>query len=211
MELNLVMLGPPGAGKGTQARQLRRTWNIPHISTGAMLRDAVAAGTPLGREVAGIMESGGLINDEVITRVVTERLAQPDTEAGFLLDGFPRTIPQAESLERIIAGRAPLIIIDIVLSEAEVIRRLASRMVCAECGANAAGEGTTCHDCGGPLVPRADDREQVVLNRLAVYREQTEPLVRYYGERPTYCRIDGARLADDVTKDIIREVESRRR
>ena len=208
MELNLVMLGPPGAGKGTQARQLRRKWNIPHISTGAMLREAVATGTPLGREVAAIMEGGGLIDDEVITRVVTERLAQPDTRAGFLLDGFPRTIPQARSLDEIIAGRAPLIIIDIVLSEAEVIRRLASRMVCAECGANAVGEGTACHDCGGPLVPRADDREQVVVNRLKVYREQTEPLVQYYGTRPTYCRIDGARLPDDVTTHIIKAVES---
>jgi adenylate kinase len=207
MELNLVMLGPPGAGKGTQARQLRRRWNIPHISTGAMLREAVQAGTPLGREVGAIIETGGLIDDEVITRVVTERLAQPDTKRGFLLDGFPRTIPQAESLERIVTGRAPLIIIDIVLSEAEVIRRLASRMVCAECGTNATGEGTTCHDCGGPLVPRADDREQVVINRLQVYRNQTEPLVKYYGERPTYCRIDGARLPDDVTADIITSVE----
>jgi len=201
------MLGPPGAGKGTQARQLRRRWNIPHISTGAMLREAVQAGTPLGREVGAIIETGGLIDDEVITRVVTERLAQPDTKRGFLLDGFPRTIPQAESLERIVTGRAPLIIIDIVLSEAEVIRRLASRMVCAECGTNATGEGTTCHDCGGPLVPRADDREQVVINRLQVYRNQTEPLVKYYGERPTYCRIDGARLPDDVTADIIKSVE----
>ena len=208
MELTLVMLGPPGAGKGTQARQLRRRWNIPHISTGAMLRDAVAAGTPLGREVAAIMESGGLISDDVITRVVTERLAHPDTGSGFLLDGYPRTIPQAESLEAIVSGRSPLIVIDIVLSEAEVIRRLASRMVCAECGANAVGEGSACHDCGGPLVPRADDREQVVLNRLKVYREQTEPLVRYYGNRPTYCRIDGARLPDDVTMDIIKAVES---
>jgi adenylate kinase len=207
MDLNLVMLGPPGAGKGTQARQLRRKWNIPHISTGAMLRDAVAAGTSLGKQVAAIMESGGLIDDELITRVVNERLAQADTKPGFLLDGFPRTIPQAESLDRIIADRAPLIVIDIVLSEAEVIRRLASRMVCAECGANAMGEGTTCIDCGGPLVPRADDREQVVLNRLQVYREQTEPLVRYYGSRPTYCRIDGARLPDDVTADIIKSVE----
>jgi len=207
MDLNLVMLGPPGAGKGTQARQLRRKWNIPHISTGAMLRDAVAAGTPLGKQVAAIMESGGLIDDELITRVVNERLAQADTKTGFLLDGFPRTIPQAESLDRIIADRAPLIVIDIVLSEAEVIRRLASRMVCAECGANAMGEGTTCIDCGGPLVPRADDREQVVLNRLQVYRDQTEPLVRYYGSRPTYCRIDGARLPDDVTADIIKSVE----
>jgi adenylate kinase len=210
MELNLVMLGPPGAGKGTQARQLRRKWNIPHISTGAMLRDAVAAGTPLGREVAVIMENGGLIGDDVITRVVTERLAQQDTKVGFLLDGFPRTIPQAESLDGVIAARSPLIVVDIVLSEAEVIRRLASRMVCAECGANAVGEGTNCHDCGGPLVPRADDREQVVVNRLKVYREQTEPLVRYYGKRPTYCRIDGARLPDDVTTDIIAAVEKHR-
>jgi len=208
MELNLVMLGPPGAGKGTQARQLRRKWNIPHISTGAMLREAVAAGTPLGREVAAIMESGGLIDDDVITRVVTERLAQPDTTVGFLLAGFPRTLPQAASLDGIVAGRPPLIIVDIVLTEAEVVRRLASRMVCAECGANAVGEGTTCHDCGGPLIPRADDREQVVLNRLKVYREQTEPLVKYYGTRPTYCRIDGARLPDDVTADIITAVEA---
>jgi len=208
MELNLVMLGPPGAGKGTQARQLRRKWNIPHISTGAMLREAVAAGTPLGREVAAIMESGGLIDDSVVTRVVTDRLAQPDTAVGFLLDGFPRTIPQAEALDRILADRAPLVVIDIVLTEAEVIRRLASRMVCAECGANAVGEGTACHDCGGPLVPRADDREQVVLNRLQVYREQTEPLVQYYGNRHTYCRIDGARLPDDVTADIIKAVEA---
>jgi len=207
MELNLVMLGPPGAGKGTQARQLRRRWNIPHISTGAMLREAVQAGTPLGREVAAIMETGGLIDDEVITRVVTERLAQPDTKRGFLLDGFPRTIPQARALDEIVAERAPLIIIEIVLSQAEVIRRLASRMVCAECGTNATGEGEACHDCGGPLVPRADDREQVVINRLEVYRNQTEPLVKYYGERPTYCRIDGARLPDDVTADIIKSVE----
>ncbi len=208
MEFNLVMLGPPGAGKGTQARQLRRKWNIPHISTGAMLREAVQAGTPLGREVGAIMESGGLISDEVITRIVTERLAQPDTMVGFLLDGFPRTIPQARSLEDIIAGRSRLIIIDIVLTEAEVVRRLASRMVCAECGTNATGEGEACIDCGGPLVPRVDDREQVVLNRLEVYRSQTEPLVRYYGERPTYCRIDGARLPDDVTAEIINAVES---
>jgi len=207
MELNLVMLGPPGAGKGTQARQLRRRWNIPHISTGAMLREAVQAGTPLGREVAAIMETGGLIDDEVITRVVTERLAQPDTKRGFLLDGFPRTIPQARALDEIIPGRAPLIIIEIVLSQAEVIRRLASRMVCAECGTNATGEGEACHDCGGPLVPRADDRQQVVINRLEVYRNQTEPLVKYYGERPTYCRIGGARLPDDVTADIITSVE----
>ena len=206
------MLGPPGAGKGTQARQLRKRWDIPHISTGAMLREAVQAATPLGREVGAIMESGGLIDDDVITRVVNERLQQEDVKAGFLLDGFPRTIPQARSLDALVASRAPLVIVEIVLTEAEVVRRLASRMVCAECGTNAqdTGEGATCHDCGGPLVPRADDREQVVLNRLEVYRNQTEPLVKYYGERPTFCRIDGAQLPDDVTSDIIRSVEARR-
>jgi len=213
MELNLVMLGPPGAGKGTQARQLRRRWNIPHISTGAMLRDAVQAGTPLGRQVGAIMESGGLIDDDVITQVVAERLKQADTRTGFLLDGYPRTIPQARALDDIIASRSPLIVVDIVLTEAEVVRRLASRLVCAECGTNAqdTGEGATCHDCGGPLVPRADDREQVVLNRLEVYRNQTEPLIKYYGERPTFYRIDGAQLPDDVTSDIIQAVEAGRK
>src|SRR3979411_1668062 len=111
MELNLVMLGPPGAGKGTQARQLRRRWDIPHISTGAMLREAVQAATPLGREVGAIMESGGLIDDDVITRVVNERLQQHDARVGFLLDGFPRTIPQARSLDMLVTSRAPLVIV----------------------------------------------------------------------------------------------------
>ena len=210
MELNLVMLGPPGAGKGTQARQLRKRWNIPHISTGAMLREAVQAGTPLGREVGAIMESGGLIDDDVITRVVNDRLHQQDARMGFLLDGFPRTIPQARSLDELVSRRAPIVVVEIMLTEAEVVRRLASRMVCAECGTNAqdTGGSATCHDCGGHLVPRADDREQVVLNRLEVYRNQTAPLVKYYGERPRFCRIDGAQLPDDVTADIIKAVES---
>ena len=210
MELNLVMLGPPGAGKGTQARQLRKRWNIPHISTGAKLREAVEAGTPLGREVGAIMDSGGLIDDDVITRVVNDRLHQQDARMGFLLDGFPRTIPQARSLDELVSGRAPIVIVEIMLTEAEVVRRLASRMVCAECGTNAqdTGGSATCHDCGGRLVPRADDREQVVLNRLEVYRNQTAPLVKYYAERPTFCRIDGAQLPDDVTADIIKAVES---
>lgn len=205
----MVMLGPPGAGKGTQARQLRRRFNIPHISTGAMLREAVQAASPLGRQVAAIMESGGLIDDGVIIEVVRQRLQQPDTQQGFLLDGFPRTVPQAEALEGMLAGRAPLVIVEVALTEAEVVRRLASRLVCEECGTNAedAGEDATCHDCGGRLVPRADDREQVVVNRLKVYRTQTTPLVDYYADRRTFFRINGAQLPDDVTKDIVEAVE----
>ena len=202
------MLGPPGAGKGTQAGRLARIWSIPHISTGAMLRDAVKAATPLGLEVKAIMETGGLIDDATITRVVFERLQQPDVRAGFLLDGFPRTVPQAESLDAFMTGRAPIIVVEVALSEEEVLRRLAARMVCSECGTNAQDdrEFARCHDCGGPLVPRVDDREAVVRNRLAVYRQQTAPLISFYGSRQTFCRVDGAQLVDEVTAGIVKAV-----
>ena len=209
MALNLVLLGPPGAGKGTQAVRLARTWGIPHVSTGSMLRDAVKSGSALGRQVQTVIESGGLIDDALITEVVRERLRAPDTAGGFLLDGFPRTVPQAEALDRFDGIASPLVIVEIVLSESEVLRRLAARMICSECGANAQDdpqddqEFPTCHDCGGVLVPRADDREQVVRNRLEVYRRQTVPLIEYYGARPTYCRIDGAQLVDHVTAAIV--------
>jgi adenylate kinase len=210
MAFNLVMLGPPGAGKGTQAARLARLWSIPHISTGAMLRDAVKADSPLGREVKAIMETGGLIDDEVITRIVCDRLAQADAAGGFLLDGFPRTVPQAMALDRILGSRSPLVVIEVVLSPEDVLQRLAARMVCAECGTNAQDdrEFATCHDCGGPLVPRVDDRESVVRNRLDVYKRQTEPLVAFYGTRPTFCRVDGAQLVDRVTDDIVNAVHA---
>lgn len=209
MSLNLVLLGPPGAGKGTQAARLTRLWRIPHISTGAMLRDAIRAGTPLGREVQAIIERGGLIDDETITRIVGDRLQQPDAASGFLLDGFPRTVPQARSLDALLE-RAGLIVVEIALREEEVLHRLASRLICTECGANAMDDRdfATCHDCGGTLVPRADDAEQVVRERLNVYRRQTAPLIDYYSERPGYCRVDGSRFVDDVTAEIVHLVET---
>jgi adenylate kinase len=208
MSLNLILLGPPGAGKGTQAVRLARRWNIPHISTGAMLRDAVKAATPLGLQVKAIIESGGLIDDDTITRLVFERLNAPDARGGFLLDGYPRTVPQAQALDEYMIERPPLVIIDIVLTEEEVLHRLASRLVCSECGTNAQDDQAfaRCHDCGGELVPRADDRASVVRKRLEVYRAQTEPLVAYYRTRPTFCRIDGAQLVDEVTADIVASV-----
>jgi len=210
MALNVVLLGPPGAGKGTQAVRLARTWGIPHISTGTMLREAVKSGSPLGREVKAIIESGGLIDDAMITEVVRQRLASPDVANGFLLDGFPRTVPQAETLDGFSALQGPLVIVEIVLSEAEVLRRLAARMICSECGTNAQDdqEFATCHDCGGALVPRADDAEQVVRTRLDVYRRQTAPIVQYYGGRPTFCRVDGAQLVDLVTNAIVSSVDA---
>jgi adenylate kinase len=210
MSLNVVMLGPPGAGKGTQATRLTRLWGIPHISTGAILRDAIKAGTPLGREVQAIIERGALIDDTTITRIVCERVSAADAAHGFLLDGFPRTVTQAESLDDFMRGRGDLVIVEIALSEEEVLRRLASRMICSECGANAQDdrEVSTCHDCGGALVPRADDAEQVVRERLNVYRRQTAPLVEYYGRRSTYCRVDGASFVDDVSAEIVRAVNA---
>ncbi len=210
MALNFVLLGPPGAGKGTQAVRLARAWGIPHISTGTMLREAIRADSALGRSVKAVTESGGLIDDELIAEVVRERLSAPDARHGFLLDGFPRTVPQAETLDALNAGGAALVIVEIVLSEAEVLRRLAARMICSECGTNAQDDAdfSTCHDCGGALVPRADDAEQVVRNRLDVYRRQTVPLVEYYGQRPTFCRIDGAQMVDDVTRAIMQAVEA---
>jgi adenylate kinase len=213
MELNLVLLGPPGAGKGTQATHLQRVWGIPHISTGAMLREAVRRQTALGREVESIMASGGLIEDRLMTGVVRERLQETDCQSGFLLDGFPRTVPQARALDRLIVGRAPLVILEIACPDEVILRRLASRVVCSECGKNAQEEGefTTCHDCGGPLVQRKDDEESVVRNRLSVYRTQTAPLIDYYQDRPTFCRVDGAQLFDAVSRDIVRALQTVRR
>ena len=216
------MFGPPGAGKGTQAVRLARTWAIPHISTGALLREAVRAETPLGLEVKAIMAGGGLVDDTLITRVVQERLQQPDTAPGFLLDGYPRTVAQAQSLDEFMAGqegaaglgrrvlRAPLVVVELFVPEDEVLRRLAARMVCSECGANAQDDRdfSSCSNCGGRVVPRVDDAEDVVRKRMEVYRRQTEPLVEYYGQRQTFRRVNGDKLADEVTAAIVSAVDS---
>jgi adenylate kinase len=206
LERNLVLFGPPGAGKGTQAVRLARRWSIPHISTGALLREAVKDDSPLGREVKAVIESGRLIDDTTITRIVEERLQRDDVRPGFLLDGYPRTVPQARELDGLVTA---LIVLELAVPEQEVLRRLASRMVCSECGANAQDDTdhARCHDCGGPLVPRADDKEAVVRERMSVYRTQTEPLVQYYGSRFTFRRVNGDQMADEVTNDLVRAVE----
>ncbi len=214
MALNLVMLGPPGAGKGTQARRFAAARRIPHISTGDMLREAAAAGTEVGRRAKAVMEQGGLVSDEIILGVVRERLARPDAQAGFLLDGFPRTVAQAEALDGMMAGRDPLVVVDIAVADEELVRRLTSRRVCSQCGTNAdvpaAGQPVpvSCSRCGGALTQRADDREEVIRERLRVYARDTRPLVDFYRDRATFRSVDGAQAPEQVARDLAAAVES---
>ncbi len=207
MALNLMLMGPPGAGKGTQARRLARGFRVPHIATGDILREAVGAGSPLGRAAAAVMDAGQLVGDEVMIGIVRHRLRQPDASTGFVLDGFPRTVPQAEALDAILDGRNPLVVIDIAVEDADIIRRLSKRRVCTACGTivGAAPEGTlpsSCPDCGGALVQRRDDQESVVRERLTVYRERTAPLIDYYRRRPTFRSVDGGLTEDEVAAAV---------
>jgi adenylate kinase len=196
--LNLIMLGPPGAGKGTQAEKFAAERGIPKISTGDMLREAVKAQTEIGLRAKAIMDRGELVSDEVMVGIVRERLDRADARVGFILDGFPRTVAQAQTLDGLMEGRDPLIVLDIVVPEAELVRRLVSRVVCGDCGKNAEGVDPSdigivrCRHCGGRLKQRSDDNESVVLERLKVYRDNTQPLVDYYRPRPTFRSVDGA-------------------
>ena len=201
--LNLVLLGPPGAGKGTQSNRLAAAWDIPHISTGDMLREAVRAGTELGRKAQAVIDAGELVSDEIMIGIVRERIAQPDAERGFLLDGFPRTLAQAEALDALLEDGRELVVIDLAVPDAELIRRLSKRRLCTSCGLIVgAAEGdspTLCASCGGVLHQRNDDREEVVQERLRVYRRSTEPLLDYYGDRTRFCSVDGTQPPDNVT------------
>jgi adenylate kinase len=205
MALNLLMLGPPGAGKGTQAERFARGRGIPKISTGDILREAVHAKTEVGLRAKEVMDRGELVGDDVMIGIVRERLERQDARGGFVLDGFPRTVAQASALDGIMAERDPLIVVDIVVPEAELVRRLGTRMICKDCGTGAAvgsAVGSACLKCGGKLVQRADDNQSVVLERLKVYHRQSEPLVEYYRVRPTFRSIDGAQPPDRVAADL---------
>ncbi|HTL43595.1 MAG TPA: adenylate kinase [Vicinamibacterales bacterium] len=198
--LNVVMLGPPGAGKGTQAERFARRHGVPKISTGDILREAVAAATDLGRAARETMNAGNLVGDDVMIGIIEERLARKDAARGFVLDGFPRTVVQASALDRLMNGRGALVVVDIVVPEDVLVRRLAARRICSVCGANAPVEWTTvCGKCGGQLVQRIDDGGGIVRERLKVYQRQTKPLVDYYSGRPTFRAVDGNRPPDVVT------------
>ena len=198
--LNVVMLGPPGAGKGTQSERFARTHGLPKIATGDILREAVQSGTPLGCIAKKTMDAGQLVGDDVMIGIVGDRLARPDTRAGFVLDGFPRTVAQAAALDGIMGGRGPLVVVDIVVPEDVLLRRLAARRICGSCGINAPIEWTTaCGQCGGELVHRTDDGDGIVAGRLSIYHRQTRPIVEFYSGRPTFRTIDGNQPPDLVT------------
>ena len=209
--LNLIMLGAPGAGKGTQAERFAKARRIPKISTGDILREAVQAGTDIGMRARAVMERGELVSDDVMIGIVRERLDRPDAAAGFVLDGFPRTVAQAQALDGIMQGRAPLIVVDIDVPEGELMRRLGARLVCADCRANATtpqeAASLVCGRCGGQLVQRADDNLATVRERLAVYRKKTMPLIEYYRARPTFRSVNGAETADRVAEELARAVD----
>lgn len=201
--MRLILLGPPGAGKGTQAERLAKRHQLPKISTGDILREAVQAGTQLGCIAKATMEAGNLVGDDVMIGIVQERLDRADARRGFVLDGFPRTVVQATALDGMIDGRGPLIVLDIVVPEDVLVRRLASRRICSKCGANEPVDSTgPCQKCGGTLVTRADDGEAVVRERLKVYERQTRPLVEYYSARSTFRAIDGNQRPDVVAAAV---------
>jgi adenylate kinase len=207
--LKIILMGPPGAGKGTQAVRIADHFGIPHISTGDMFRAAVKSGTEMGKKAKFFMDQGLLVPDEVTIGVVRERLAQPDCAKGFLLDGFPRTLAQAEALDRTLQENPVDVALNIEVPREELIRRLTGRRVCRACGATyhrdsqpSQVEGV-CDACGGELYQRDDDGFDTVTNRLEVYSRQTEPLVAYYGAQNKLVTVTGTKPVTEVFSEII--------
>jgi adenylate kinase len=212
-QLNVVLLGAPGSGKGTQAERIAPAFGLPHISTGDMLRAAVARGADLGLAAKRHMDSGGLVPDEVVVGIIRERLAEDDAAAGFLLDGFPRTLEQAGALDAMLAqsGRALTDVLLFDVPEEELVRRLSGRRTCRSCGKgyhlifDPPHVPGVCDKCGGELFQRDDDNEVTVRKRLAVYGQQTEPLVGYYADHGLLQTVyGGGRMPDDVFADVRR-------
>ena len=207
----LILLGAPGAGKGTQAEVICQRLHIPAISTGNSLREALKSGSELGLRVKSYMESGNLVPDDIVIGVIRVRLAQPDCKNGFILDGFPRTIPQAEALDAM--GVHIDRVIDIVVPDEKIVTRMSGRRVCEVCGASyhlvnhpPKVEGV-CDKCAGALVQRKDDNAETVQERLTVYHDQTEPLENYYEAQGKLFRVDGDRAVEKISEDILKGLE----
>lgn len=209
--MHLLLMGPPGAGKGTQAAVLKETFDIPHISTGDMFRAAVKEGTELGKKAKACMDEGKLVPDEVTIGIVRERLSKADCKKGFLLDGFPRTVEQADALSGILKelGLTLTRCINITVPKGDLVERAVGRRICKKCGEtyhtkfNPPAKAGVCGKCGGELFQRADDTAETMENRLSVYEASTKPLIDYYKKADAYTEIDGRQEIDKVTKDIV--------
>lgn len=210
--LRTILLGPPGAGKGTQAVKIVEKYNIPHISTGDIFRENIKNETELGNRAKAYMDRGELVPDELVVEIATDRLTKDDCKNGFLLDGFPRTIFQAEKLDEFLAQRGEKIdkVINIDVEKDALVKRITGRRVCKSCGASyhvvniPPKKDGVCDLCNGELIQRADDTEETVLNRIDVYNKQTKPLVDYYDKAGVIINIDGNKELDDVLADIVK-------
>lgn len=213
--MRAILMGPPGAGKGTQAADLITRYQIPHISTGDMFRAAIKVGTALGIKAKEYMDAGSLVPDEVTIGIVAERLAEPDCSLGFLLDGFPRTVAQADALDKILRDLKMDLdgVINIEVPEAKLLERLTGRRICRQCGAtyhmvfNPPASEAACDKCGGELYQRSDDTLETAKNRLQVYNDQTQPLIDYYREKGLLREINGDQDIAIVLQDIVKALE----
>ncbi len=214
--MRFILLGPPGAGKGTQAAVIKDKYSIAHVSTGDILRENVKKGTSLGKEAKSFMDSGKLVPDELIIAMVRDRLKDMDCAKGFLLDGFPRTVSQAEALDELLSSLGvnldAVILLDV--PDDVVIERLSGRRICRRCGTifhvnfNPSADGSLCDRCGGEIYQRDDDREEVIRNRLNVYYEQTSPLIEYYEKKSLLKKVD-ASVSSDTVLTMIESLVSR--
>jgi adenylate kinase len=206
--VRLVMLGPPGAGKGTQAERFARERGLARVSTGDILRAAVLGKTEIGRQAKAVMNAGRLVSDDLVIGIVRDRLAEPDTARGFVLDGFPRTLVQAETLDDLLDDRAPLVVVDIEVPEETLVQRLSARLICSVCGTTAVPGALKCAKCGGALTQRTDDDLGVIRERLQLYARDTRSIVEFYRRRSTFRSVDGDQPQEQVAADIASAIAS---
>ena len=205
----IILLGPPGSGKGTQAVRLSKELNIPHISTGDLFRENLSKGTELGKKAKSFIEAGRLVPDEVVLDMLFDRVSRPDCANGYLLDGFPRTIPQAEAFGKHLDSRTKIIALNLNVEDDTIVKRIAGRLTCKNCGniqqkSSNTEHADACHKCGGELYQRTDDKAEVVKERLRVYHEQTEPLIHFYEKQGVLFEINGENTPDQVFQDLLK-------